>query len=157
RPSTLNAPGVPRLPQDRRLVLHRRAMRSVRGLGRCVLLGAALTAAGCGALSSTDAKARAKPPASVTPAKPIRLYAAGVVSVGGSPQVLLSNAGSLWIATPSSVVKLNLHNGSTIARLRIPTNGVNAGLAFGAGSIWLAPTGGGRLLRIDPSSNRVVA
>jgi hypothetical protein len=35
--------------------------------------------------------------------------------------------------------------------------GVYAGLAFGAGSIWLAPTGTSELLRIDPSSNRLVA
>jgi hypothetical protein len=96
-------------------------------------------------------------PAAITPAKPIGLYAAGVVDVGGSPQALLSNSGSLWIATPSSVVRLNLHNGSTIARTPISTNGVNAGLALGAGSIWLAPTGSSELLRIDPPSNQVVA
>jgi hypothetical protein len=96
-------------------------------------------------------------PAAIAPAKPFGLYAAGVVDVGGSPQALLSNGGSLWIATPSSVVRLNLHNGSTIARIPISTNGVNAGLAFGAGSIWLAPTGASELLRIDPSSNQVVA
>ena len=96
-------------------------------------------------------------PAAIAPPKPVGLYAAGVVDVGSSPQALLSNGGSLWIATPSSVVRLNLHNGSTIARIPISTNGVNAGLAFGAGSIWLAPTGASELLRIDPSSNRVVA
>ena len=39
----------------------------------------------------------------------------------------------------------------------MPTNGVNAGLAFGAGSIWLAPTGASQLLRINPSNNRLVA
>ena len=96
-------------------------------------------------------------PAAIAPPKPVGLYAAGTVDVGGSPQALLTHAGSLWIATPSSVVRLNLRNGSTIARIPIPTNGVNAGLAFGAGSIWLAPTGASRLLRIDPSSNRLVA
>ena len=96
-------------------------------------------------------------PAAIASAKPVGLYDAGVVSVDGSPQALLANGDSLWIATPSSVVRLNLRNGSTIARTPIPTNGVNAGLAFGAGSIWLAPTGTSRLLRIDPSSNRIVA
>ena len=96
-------------------------------------------------------------PAVIVPAKPVGLYAAGVVDVGGSPQALLANGDSLWVATPRSVVRLNLRNGSTIARTPIPTNGVNAGLAFGAGSIWLAPTGTSRLLRIDPSSNRLVA
>ena len=95
-------------------------------------------------------------PAAIVPAKPVGLYAAGVVDVGGPPQALLTDSDSLWIATPDRVVRLNLHNGSTIARLPIATNGVNAGLAFGAGSIWLAPTGS-QLLRIDPSNNRVVA
>ena len=80
-------------------------------------------------------------PAAIALTKPVGLYAAGTVDVGGSPQALLTHAHSLWIATPSSVVRLNLRNGSTIARTPIPTNGVNARLAFGAGSIWLAPTG----------------
>jgi hypothetical protein len=96
-------------------------------------------------------------PALIASAKPVGLYAAGVVDVGGNPQALLTNAGSLWIATPSTVVRLNLHNGSTLARTPISTNGVNAGLAFGAGSIWLAPTGASQLMRIDPSTNRIVA
>ena len=96
-------------------------------------------------------------PAAIASAKPVGLYAAGVVTVGGSPQALLAHGDSLWIATPSSVVRLNLQNGATIARTPIPTNGVNAGLAFGAGSIWLAPTGSSQLLRIDPSSNRLLA
>ena len=96
-------------------------------------------------------------PAVIVSAKPVGLYDAGVVSVDGSPQALLANGDSLWVATPRSVVRLNLRNGSTIARTLIPTNGVNAGLASGAGSIWLAPTGTSRLLRIDPSSNRLVA
>jgi hypothetical protein len=94
--------------------------------------------------------------AAIASAKPVGLYAAGVVNVGDSPQALLASGDSLWIATPNSVVRLSLQNGSTIARTRIPTNGVNAGLAFGAGSIWLAPTGTSQLLRIDPSSNRLV-
>ncbi|MGA2925463.1 MAG: hypothetical protein ABSG43_05620 [Solirubrobacteraceae bacterium] len=96
-------------------------------------------------------------PAAIASSKPVGLYAAGVVDVGGSPQALLAHGDSLWIATPSSVVRLNLQNGSTIARIPLPTDGVNAGLAFGAGSIWLAPTGTSQLLRIDPSSNRLVA
>ena len=74
-----------------------------------------------------------------------------------SPQALLAHGDSLWIATPRNVVRLNLRNGSTIARIPIPTDGVNAGLAFGAGSIWLAATGKSQLLRIDPSSDRLVA
>ncbi len=96
-------------------------------------------------------------PAAIASGKAVGLYAAGVVNVDGSPQALLATGDSLWIATPRSVVRLNLRNGSTIARTPIPTNGVNAGLAFGAGSIWVAPTGTSHLLRIDPSSNRLVA
>jgi hypothetical protein len=95
-------------------------------------------------------------PASIASTDPVGLRAAGAVNVG-APQALLANAGSLWIATPSSVVKLNLRNGSKLGRIPTHTRGVNAGLAFGAGSIWLAPTGTSRLLRIDPSTNRLVA
>ena len=96
-------------------------------------------------------------PAAIGPAKPLGLTAAGAVDIGSSPQALLPNAGSLWIATPNSTVRLNLRNGSMIARIPIPTNGVNAGLAFGAGSVWLAPTGTSQLLRIDPTTDRIVA
>lgn len=95
-------------------------------------------------------------PASIASTEPVGLRAAGAVSVS-SPQALLANAGSLWIATPSSVVRLNLRSGSKLGRIPMPTNGVNAGLAFGAGSIWLAPTGASQLLRINPSNNRLVA
>jgi len=91
------------------------------------------------------------------PAKPVELYAAGVVDVGAPPQALLASGDALYVATPRSVVRLNLRNGSTIARTPIPTNGVNAGLAFGAGSIWLAPTGSTQLVRIDPTTGRIVA
>lgn len=95
-------------------------------------------------------------PASIVSTKPIGLRAAGAVNVS-NPQALLANAASLWIATPSSLVRLDLRSGSKLGRTHIPTNGVNAGLAFGAGSIWIAPTGASRLLRIDPSNNRLVA
>jgi hypothetical protein len=95
-------------------------------------------------------------PASIASTEPVGLRAAGAVNVS-NPQALLANAGSLWIATPSSVVRLNLRSGSKLGRIPTHTHGVNAGLAFGAGSIWLAPTGASRLLRIDPSSNRLVA
>lgn len=90
------------------------------------------------------------------PAKPVELYAAGVVDVGAPPQALLTSGDALYVATPRSVVKLNLGNGSTIARTPIPTNGVDAGLAFGAGSIWLAPTGSAQLVRMDPVTGRVI-
>jgi hypothetical protein len=96
-------------------------------------------------------------PSGVVPAKPVGLYAAGVVSVGGSPQALLAHGGSLWIATPRTVVRLNLHNGALIARTPIPANGIGAGLAVGAGSVWLAPTARSQLLRIDAASGRLVA
>ncbi|HEY2201892.1 MAG TPA: hypothetical protein VGH56_08385 [Solirubrobacteraceae bacterium] len=113
----------------------------------------AVLVAGCGGQARTNTGQRATP----RPAKPVGLYAAGVVGVGGAPQALLAHGASLWIATPSSVVRLNLRSGSTIARTPFPTNGVNAGLAFGAGSIWLAPTGTSQLLRIDAASNRLIA
>jgi hypothetical protein len=91
------------------------------------------------------------------PARPISLYDAGVVDVGGPVQTLLAHGNSLWVATPQRVARLDLRNGSTIARISIPTDGVNSGLAFGAGSVWLAPTGQSQLLRIDPVSNQLIA
>lgn len=129
--------------------LERRRRRRFVGLVVLVCLAAGASVA------LTDG-GQSSPPA-VASGEPVALHAEGVVGVGAGPQTLLSSAGSLWVATPRSVVRLNLHNGSRIARLPIPTNGVDAGLAFGAGSIWLAPTGTSELLRIDPSNNRIVS
>ncbi len=119
----------------------------------------ALAALVCGSagVAVTQTDGGKSSPAAIASAKPVGLRAVGVVDVGGGPQALLATADSLWIATPTSVVRLNLRKGSKIARTPIPTNGVDAGLAFGAGSIWLAPTGSSQLLRIDPSNNRVIA
>jgi sugar lactone lactonase YvrE len=91
------------------------------------------------------------------PAQPVELYDAGVVDVGGPAQALLVDGDSVWVATPRSVVGLDLRDGSTIGRVSIPTDGVNAGLASGAGSIWLAATGQSQLLRIDPANGQLVA
>lgn len=91
------------------------------------------------------------------PAKPVELYAAGTVDVGAPAQALLVDGNSLWVATPRTVVGLNLRDGSAIGRVSIPTDGVNARLAFGAGSIWLAPTGQSHVLRIDPATGQLVA
>ena len=134
--------------------------RSVLGAGVAVALAVvAFVALGYhhGQAPKSAPSAGRDRPAAIASAKSVGLYAAGVVTVGSSPQALLAHGDSLWIATPSSVVRLNLQNGATIARTPIPTNGVNAGLAFGAGSIWLAPTGTSQLLRIDPASNRFLA
>ena len=145
--------------QARVLRLARRGRSVLGAVGVAVVAVVALVALGhhhAQAPKSAPAAGRDRP-AAIASAKPVGLYAAGMVTVGGSPQALLVHGDSLWIATPSSVVRLNLQNGATIARTPIPTNGVNAGLAFGAGSIWLAPTGTSQLLRIDPSSNRLLA
>lgn len=122
---------------------------------RYLALAVLLCLAAGGVMAWTD---RGKSsPAAIVPAKPVGLYPAGEIALGDSPQALLTRGGSLWVATPGSVVRLNLRNGSAVARIPIPTNGVNAGLAFGAGSIWLAPTGTSQVLRIDPSTNRIIA
>ena len=141
----------------------RRGGRVVRAGGPAVALAVVAAVVAVVALGHHGHAPKSAPatggdrPAAIAPAKPVGLYAAGVVNVGGNPQALLAHGDSLWIATPSSVVRLDLRNGATIARTPIPTNGINAGLASGAGSIWLAPTGASELLRIDPTSNRLVA
>lgn len=117
----------------------------------------ALVGVGRHAGSSNPASHAGGDRSSAVPVNPVNLYAAGVVDVGGPPQELLTHGESLWIATPQSLVRLNLRNGSTLARISLPTEGVNSGLTFGAGSIWLAPTGRSQLLRIDPISNRLAA
>ncbi len=82
--------------------------------------------------------------------------------VAAGTEVLLAHEGSLWIAGVHSLQRLNPVTGGVQATIRLPVQGLAAGVAFGAGSAWVASGGANTgsaptLVRIDPASSRILA
>src|SRR5439155_5453508 len=76
---------------------------------------------------------------------------------GDAPQNPYPAFGSLWVAAhhANAVVRLDLLTGKTLAR--IPTGVEPGGITAGAGLVWVAHYGLGKLLvGINPNSNTVV-
>jgi YVTN family beta-propeller protein len=85
------------------------------------------------------------------------------ITVGDSPQGVAFDGEFIWVAnsgTTDSLTKVTPSTGATTT-VALPT-GANAclnpdGVAYGAGSIWVACNGSNRVVRINPTSNSVVA
>lgn len=95
-------------------------------------------------------------------ALPVSAVAEGSVRVAPGTEVLLAHKGALWIAGVHSLQRLNPVNGSVVANIRLPVQGLAAGVAFGAGSAWVASGGANTgsaptLVRIDPANSRILA
>ena len=125
-------------------------------------LGAALVAAIVAAVVivvSTGGHARSPVQVEHRPVeKPVRLVPAGTVDVGAGPADLLFADGSVWVAGKGFIARLNPVDGHEQARVPMPAKVIGpAQLAAGAGSIWVAYQGQGKVQRIDPSANRVIA
>jgi len=93
---------------------------------------------------------------------PVRSVAFGSVRVAPGTEVLLAHGGSLWVAGAHSLARLSPVNGALEATIRLPIAGLAAGLAFGAGSGWVASGGANTgsapsLVRFDPANGRVLA
>jgi virginiamycin B lyase len=72
------------------------------------------------------------------------------------PAWIAADANNVWVHNPGNVVRVSPAS-NTIAAL-IPTPPIDYGyLASGAGAVWQAYFGDNSLLRIDPSTNKVVA
>lgn len=96
------------------------------------------------------------------PTAPVGVVFFGSVRVAPGTEALLAHGGSLWVAGAHSLERLNPVNGAVEATIRLPVEGLAAGLAFGAGSGWVASGGANTgnspsLARIDPATSRIVA
>lgn len=88
----------------------------------------------------------------------VSVASAGSVSVGSSPVALLSYGGSLWVAGGGYVARLDPSSGQVQGRIVVSGKAVgSAQLAAGAGSVWVSYTGTSKLLRIDPTTTKLVA
>lgn len=93
---------------------------------------------------------------------PVWPVAFGSVRVAPGTEVLLAHGGSLWVAGAHLLERLSPVNGAVRAQIRLPIESLAAGLAFGAGSGWVASGGANTgsapsLVRIDPSTGRILA
>lgn len=124
-----------------------------------VHLAAALLLASC---ARPDAPATATPPASLTVGE--------AIPVGDFPIGIAVGAGAVWVSNGYSHTVTRLDPATRQVTATIRVNPGPAQLAFGAGSAWVATQNGGgernvggvsfalgSLLRIDPSTNTVVA
>ena len=62
-------------------------------------------------------------------------------------------AGSLWLARGSEVLRVDPRNGRVLHRISAPAQRV----VYGDGALWTETPGDGRVAKIDPAENRVVA
>ena len=131
--------------------------RAGRGTGRS-RLGLAVAVAAIGLLGHRSRLSSS----AARPALPVSAVAVGSVRVAPGTEVLLAHEGALWIAGVRSLQRLNPVTGAVKATSRLPVEGLAAGVAFGAGSAWVASGGGNTgsaptLVRIDPASGQILA
>jgi serine/threonine-protein kinase len=82
-------------------------------------------------------------------------------STGGTPTGIAAGEGAAWITTgfgsagtgASSLYKFELANNDVTPEVNLPT-GTRA-IATGLGSVWVADSNGGKVLRIDPKTRQV--
>lgn len=82
----------------------------------------------------------------------------GRVRISGFAQGLAYGAGSLWIASGDRLERIDRSTDQVLASIPIAQQDSGpAGVAFGAGAVWVPVAVPGSLWRVDPASNRVVA
>ena len=70
---------------------------------------------------------------------------------------MISAFGSIWLAAPERVVRLDSVTGRVLANIPVSGTSDVANLAAGGDAIWVDNTGSHSIVRIDPTTNRVVA
>ena len=72
-----------------------------------------------------------------------------------SPTGIAFGAGSVWVARGPETVRVDPANGRTLSR--IPTPLAASWIVFAGGAVWVASAENGRVVKIDPATNRVSA
>ena len=72
-----------------------------------------------------------------------------------SPTGIAFGAGSVWVARGPETVRVDPANGRTLRR--IPTPLAASWIVFAGGAVWVASAENGRIVKIDPVTNRVSA
>ena len=72
-----------------------------------------------------------------------------------SPTGIAFGAGSVWVARGPETVRVDPANGRTLSRIRTPL--AASSIVFAGGAVWVASAENGRIVKIDPATNRVSA
>jgi virginiamycin B lyase len=75
------------------------------------------------------------------------------IPVGREPGQLVAGFGSLWVATPRRVVRIDPRTNTVVTKLRTP----DGFLAIGEGSVWVSGFESDAVHRFDPVTNKIVA
>lgn len=94
-------------------------------------------------------------PSSSISTPPVRVGSPRTIHAFGLDMV--AAYGSVWLSQPDHVARLDPADGHVIATMRVPGASDIRNVAAGAGAIWVDDRRTGKLTRIDPATNRVVA
>jgi hypothetical protein len=79
------------------------------------------------------------------------------VALGGSPIAVAAGAGALWAVDSSSTLyRISPSSAKVTARTSLPVSAAY-NVWIGAGSLWVADDQGGQVVRVSPTTRRVVA
>ena len=136
----------------------RRRLGRVAAPAAAALVALAVVAGGIGLLGHESRLSSSAP----HPTLPVGVVFFGSVRVAPGTETVVAHGGSMWVAGAHSLERLNPVNGAVEATIRLPVEGLAAGIAFGAGSGWVASGGGNTgsapsLARIDPATSRILA
>jgi hypothetical protein len=82
----------------------------------------------------------------------------GTVRLNGFAQGLAYGDGSLWVAASDRLMRVDPFTDRVLASIAIaPGDSGPAGIAFGAGAVWVPVAVPGSVWRVDPATNKVVA
>ena len=76
-------------------------------------------------------------------------------NLSSSPTGIAFGAGSVWVARGSETVRVDPRSGAV--EHRFPTPLAPTSVVFADGSVWVASAENGRIVRIDPVTNRITA
>ena len=144
------------LPAARVPVLRRRGRVAAPAAAALVTVAVAVAAIGLLGHHSRLSRSVARP------TRTVNAVVFGSVRVAPGTEALRAHGGSLWVAGAHSLARLNPVNGAVEAKIQLPIEGLADGVAFGAGSVWVASGGANTgsapsLVRIDPATSRILA
>ncbi len=86
-----------------------------------------------------------------------QVHSTPLSSVGNYPTGLAADATSVWVTTSDGVIRrVDARTGQVTLSVRTPGD-EPGGVAIADGSVWVASTSNSRVLRLDPSSGRILA
>lgn len=108
------------------------------------------------ASTSSTASATSASPGSVAPGRPSPVVA--TIGTGEMSSSMVTGAGALWVAGNEQVTRIDPATNSVVATIPVAATGAGpAGVAVGAGAVWVPLAVPGALWGIDPATDKVTS